>query len=52
MRRAGAENSDMMIFSELYTSWKSFIQINSDPYETGMRYLRFVFISQILIFIG
>ncbi|AYZ38427.1 hypothetical protein EGY17_00695 (plasmid) [Escherichia coli] len=37
MRRAGAENSDMMIFSALYTSGKSFIQIKSDPYETGMR---------------
>ncbi|MEL9846147.1 hypothetical protein J4X20_25005, partial [Escherichia coli] len=32
-----AENSDMMIFSALYTSGKSFIQIKSDPYETGMR---------------
>ncbi|EEW1797915.1 hypothetical protein D9F80_23840 [Escherichia coli] len=52
MRRAGAENSDMMIFSAWYTSGKSFIQIKSDPYETGMRSLRFVFISQILIFIG
>ncbi|KAA2116099.1 hypothetical protein EA234_24535, partial [Escherichia coli] len=25
------------IFSALYTSGKSFIQIKSDPYETGMR---------------
>ncbi|EFN8327934.1 hypothetical protein EB607_23270 [Escherichia coli] len=37
MSRAGAENSDMMIFSAWYTSGKSFIQIKSDPYETGMR---------------
>ncbi|HCN5101180.1 TPA: hypothetical protein N6W72_005113 [Escherichia coli] len=37
MRRAGAENSDMMISSVWHTSGKSFIQIKSDPYETGMR---------------
>ncbi|EFA5180677.1 hypothetical protein F9L48_22260 [Escherichia coli] len=36
MRRAGAENSDMMISSAWYTSGKSFIQIKSDPYETGI----------------
>ncbi|EFB2184651.1 hypothetical protein FIL86_22815, partial [Escherichia coli] len=37
MRRAGAENSDYDDFLRWYTSGKSFIQIKSDPYETGMR---------------
>ncbi|EIH24217.1 hypothetical protein EC12264_A0034 [Escherichia coli 1.2264] len=37
MCRAGAENSNMIYSSAWYTSGKSFIQIKSDPYETGMR---------------